>query len=125
MITAIDHIVLTVRDIDAACAFYKRVLGIESETFGQGRVALKVGDQKINLHTLGMETRNHAAIGAGDVCLLTDMDPADVHARLLAEGVEGLEGPVPRSGARGPITSVYFTDPDGHLIEISSYDEAP
>jgi len=121
MINGIDHIVLTVRDIEASAAFYKRVLGLECVTFGEGRRALVVGDQKINLHTLGMETRNHAAIGAGDVCLTTDMTPEEVVGKLKAEGVEIDEGPVPRSGARGPITSVYFVDPDGHLVEVSSY----
>lgn len=121
MIQAIDHIVLTVRDIDATAAFYKRTLGIETMTFGAGRSALKVGDQKINLHTLGMESRNHATIGAGDICLLTSATPEDVVAKLLAADVAVDEGPVERSGARGPITSVYFTDPDGHLIEVSSY----
>lgn len=121
MITGIDHIVLTVRDIDKSVAFYKRVLGVDAVTFGGGRRALVVGDQKINLHTLGMETRNHASIGAGDLCLTTDMTPDEVVGKLKSEGVEIDEGPVPRSGARGPITSVYFVDPDGHLIEVSSY----
>ncbi|MDD9920983.1 MAG: VOC family protein [Boseongicola sp.] len=122
MITGIDHIVLTVRDIEATAAFYKRVLGVEAITFGAGRRALVVGHQKINLHTLGMETRNHAAIGSGDICLLTDLSPEQVVERLNDEGVKINEGPVKRSGANGPITSVYFVDPDGHLIEVSSYD---
>ena len=122
MIRGIDHIVLTVRDIEATVEFYAKALGVEAVTFGEGRTALIVGNQKINLHTLGMETRNHAAIGAGDVCLLTDASPEDVINRLKAAGAKNFEGPVPRSGARGPITSVYFTDPDGHLVEVSSYD---
>ncbi len=121
MITGIDHVVLTVRDIEVSAAFYKRVLGLDCVTFGEGRRALMVGDQKINLHTLGMETRNHATIGAGDICLTTDMAPAAVVEKLSAEGVAIDEGPVQRSGARGPITSVYFVDPDGHLVEVSSY----
>lgn len=121
MISAIDHIVLTVRDIDATAAFYKRVLDIDSVTFGAGRRALAIGDQKINLHTLGMETRNHAAIGAGDICLLTDRPAGEVVDRLTRENVEINEGPVERSGAKGPIMSVYFTDPDGHLVEVSTY----
>ena len=121
MITAIDHIVLTVRDIEASSAFYKRVLGIETVTFGAGRKALAVGNQKINLHTLGMETRNHATIGSGDICLITDVTICQVQDQLTSQGVEIIEGPVERSGARGPITSVYFNDPDGHLIEVSSY----
>ncbi len=121
MISAIDHIVLTVRDIDATAAFYKRVLDIDTVTFGAGRRALAIGDQKINLHTLGMETRNHAAIGAGDICLLTDRPAGEVVDRLTRENVEINEGPVERSGAKGPIMSVYFTDPDGHLVEVSTY----
>ena len=84
--------------------------------------ALMVGQQKINLHTLGMETRNHAAIGAGDVCLLTNAAPEEIIARLETAGARGIEGPVKRTGAQGPITSVYFTDPDGHLVEVSRYD---
>ena len=122
MISGIDHIVLTVRDIEATVSFYNAALGIEAITFGEGRRALIVGDQKINLHTLGMETRDHATIGAGDVCLLTDEAPETVISRLQAAGATGIEGPVPRSGAKGPITSVYFTDPDGHLVEVSRYD---
>ena len=121
MITGIDHVVLTVRDIDRAAAFYGRVLGMEAISFGAGRRALVAGNQKINLHSLGMETRNHAAIGAGDICLLTDLPPGAVVRRLTAEGVDIVEGPVRKSGAKGPIESVYFNDPDGNLIEISSY----
>lgn len=123
MISGIDHVVLTVRDPDAAAAFYARVLGLEPITFGAGRRALRFGSQKINLQSLGQETRNHAGIGAGDLCLLTDWPADRVIARLEAAGVPVGEGPVTRSGARGPITSVYFTDPDGNLIEIASYPE--
>ena len=122
MITGIDHIVLTVRDIDAACDFYGRALGLTAVTFAGGRRALQVGPQKINLQLLGQETRNHAAIGCGDVCLLTGWTPAQVVARLTAAGVPVVEGPVAKTGARGPITSVYFNDPDGNLVEIASHD---
>ena len=121
MISHIDHIVLTVADIKRSVAFYARVLGMEPVTFGNGRRALQFGQQKINLQTLGMEPRNHAAVGAGDVCLITDWPTARVLARLAAEGVPVLEGPVTKSGAQGPIESVYFNDPDGHLIEVSRY----
>ena len=121
MISHIDHIVLTVADIERSVAFYVRVLGMEPVTFGNGRRALQFGQQKINLQTLGMEPRNHAAVGAGDVCLITDWPTARVLARLAAEGVPVLEGPVMKSGAQGPIESVYFNDPDGHLIEVSRY----
>ncbi len=121
LVTAIDHIVLTVRDIEAAVAFYERVLGVEAVTFAGGRRALKVGDQKINLQVLGQETRNHAAIGCGDVCLVTEATPEEVVARLETAGVAVVEGPVAKTGARGAIMSVYFNDPDGNLIEVSSY----
>ena len=121
MINAIDHIVLTVRNIDASVAFYKRVLDVPSVEFAGGRRALVLGNQKINLQTLGQETRNFAGIGSGDVCLLTDKTPETVVAHLKAKGVAILEGPVQKTGARGPITSVYFNDPDGNLIEVSSY----
>ena len=121
MISHIDHVVLTVADIERSVAFYQRVLRMEAVTFGSGRRALKFGQQKINLQTLGMEPRNHAAVGAGDVCLITDWPTARVLARLAAEGVPVLEGPVMKSGAQGPIESVYFNDPDGHLIEVSRY----
>lgn len=121
MIHAIDHIVLTVRNIDRAVEFYTRVLGLKPVSFAGGRTALQVGDQKINLQTLGQETRNFAGIGSGDVCLLTKKTPDDVMRQLQSEGVEIVEGPVQKTGAQGPITSVYFNDPDGNLIEVSSY----
>ena len=121
MISHIDHIVLTVADIERSVAFYARVLGMQAVSFGNGRRALQFGQQKINLQPLGMEPRNHAAGGAGDVCLITDWPTARVLARLAAEGVPVLEGPVTKSGAQGPIESVYFNDPDGHLIEVSRY----
>lgn len=121
MINHIDHVVLTVRDIERAVAFYTRVLAMEAVTFAGGRQALKFGKQKINLQTLGMETRNYAGIGAGDLCLVTDWPPEKVVAHLQVEGVEIIEGPVEKTGAQGPMTSVYFNDPDGNLIEVSSY----
>lgn len=122
MIDSIDHVVLTVRDIDAAIAFYTRVLGVEVVTFAGGRRALAFGSQKINLQTLGQEVRNHACIGSGDLCLVTQWPVSDVLKRLADENVEVVEGPVAKSGALGPITSVYFNDPDGNLIEVSRYD---
>ena len=122
MITHIDHIVLTVRDIDRAVDFYTRVLGMEAITFAGGRRALRFGNQKINLQTLGQETRNHACIGSGDLCLITEMETSALLAQLDAEGVAVVEGPVEKSGTMGPITSVYFNDPDGNLVEVSRYD---
>ncbi len=122
MISHIDHIVLTVRDIERAAAFYERVLRMEVVTFAETRKALKFGNQKINLQTLGQETRNYAGIGSGDLCLITDLDTDALLAHLAAEGVDIVEGPVAKSGAEGPITSVYFNDPDGNLVEVSRYD---
>ena len=123
MISHIDHLVLTVADIEASVAFYRRVLKLRDETFAGGRRSVNFGDQKINLQTLGMEKRNRAATGSGDLCLITTWPLGDVIAHLEAEKVEILEGPVVKTGSRGPMMSVYFNDPDGNLIEISSYDE--
>ncbi len=105
MITAIDHLVLTVRSPQASVDFFARALGLEPIQFGEGRLALRVGDQKINLQTLGQEVRNHACIGSGDLCLLTDTPITDVTAQLTSAGIAIVEGPVQKSGARGPITS--------------------
>ncbi|XLM22279.1 VOC family protein, partial [Chromobacterium piscinae] len=118
MISHIDHLVLTVRDIEAAVAFYQRTLRLEALSFGNGRRALRFGNQKINLQMLGQETRNHAAIGCGDLCLIASVPLTEVMEHLKQEGVAIVEGPVTRSGAMGPITSVYFNDPDGNLIEV-------
>ncbi len=122
MIDAIDHVVLTVADPAAAAAYYQRVLGMQAVTFGNGRRAVRFGDHKINLQTLGDEARNHAATGSGDLCLLTEWQVDRTLDHLKREAVEILQGPVTRSGARGPITSIYFNDPDGNLIEIGRYD---
>ncbi len=124
MISHIDHLVLTVADIEASVAFYKRVLKLRDETFAGGRRSLNFGNQKINLQTLGMERRNHAATGSGDLCLITTWPLGDVIAHLQSEGIKIIEGPVAKTGAIGEMMSVYFNDPDGNLIEISSYDEA-
>ena len=121
MISHIDHLVLTVGDIEASIAFYRRALLVTDSTFANGRRALHFGNQKINLQVLGMETRNRATEGSGDLCLVTTWPLADVVAHLRGEGIEIVEGPVPKTGAAGAMTSVYFNDPDGNLIEISSY----
>ncbi len=121
----IDHLVLTVRDIEATRDFYARVLGMKAETFAGGRWALLFGGCKINLHQAGREFEPKAARptpGSADLCLVTAATPARVLARLDAMGIAVEEGPVARTGARGPITSVYFRDPDGNLIEVASYD---
>lgn len=117
----LDHVVLTVRDLPAAIAFWRRVFGIEAVEFAPGRWALPLGAQKINLQTLGMETRNHACIGSGDLCLASTRSAEDVAAHLRAQGVPVVEGPVAKTGARGPMLSVYCRDPDGNLIELGCY----
>ena len=121
-IEVLDHLVLTVADIDRTRDFYERVLGMEPVVFGEGRHALAFGAQKINLHEAGREFEPKATVptpGSADLCFLTDAPVAEVVEHLAANGVEILEGPVRRTGAAGPITSVYFRDPDGNLIEVS------
>ena len=123
-IDRIDHLVLTVDDVERTIAFYVGVLGMTEVTFGSGRKALAFGSSKINLHQRGRELEPKAANptpGSADLCLITD-DPLDVVvADLTASGVAIEEGPVSRTGARGPITSVYVRDPDRNLVELSSY----
>ena len=121
MISHIDHLVLTVSDIERAVAFYSRAFKMEPITFGAGRRALRFGNQKINLQLPGQEPRNRAQVGAGDLCLITRWPLAQVIAQLASHGVAIVEGPVTKSGACGPIESVYFLDPDQNLIEVSIY----
>jgi len=121
LISHIDHIVLTVADIERSVEFYKRVLHMEEISFANGRKAVKFGNQKINFQLLGQEPRNRAQVGSGDVCLITDWTLDEVQRHLSSENVEVVEGPVEKSGANGPIQSVYFVDPDLNLIEISVY----
>ncbi|MGN5288384.1 VOC family protein [Aeromonas sp. 11P] len=121
MISHIDHLVLTVSDIERAVAFYCSVLNMEAITFGAGRRAVGFGNQKINLQLLGQEPRNRAQVGSGDVCLITRWPLEQVMTQLACHGVEIVEGPVTKSGACGAIESIYFLDPDQNLIEISRY----
>jgi len=123
-IDALDHLVLTVDDIEATCAFYTRVLGMREISFGEGRRALAFGTQKINLHRHGREFEpkaEHPTPGSADLCFITATPLDRVVAHLGACGVAVLDGPVARTGARGPIRSVYFRDPDRNLIEVSNY----
>jgi catechol 2,3-dioxygenase-like lactoylglutathione lyase family enzyme len=126
-IDRLDHVVLTVRSIEASCDFYSRVLGMEIVTFGGGRRALAFGAQKINLHQSGREFEPKARYptpGSADICFVSSTPLSEVIAQLARCEVEILEGPVARTGATGPIQSVYFRDPDQNLIEVSSYHEA-
>src|SRR3989338_8485208 len=127
MIDTIDHFVLTVRDIGAACEFYTRVLAMQVVTFGSGRKALQFGEfgeHKIDLHEAGKEFEPKASKptpGSGDVCFITRTPLERVVGHLRSCDVEILEVPVKRTGALGTIESIYIRDPDGNLIEIANY----
>jgi catechol 2,3-dioxygenase-like lactoylglutathione lyase family enzyme len=127
----IDHIVLTVVDIEATARFYERALRLERETFrgpdGELRHALAFGRQKINLQDRGTVTPTKArqpTFGSGDFCLIAAVPLDDVVAHLSAEGVPIEAGPVPRRGALGALRSIYFRDPDGNLVEVAEYADA-
>lgn len=125
-VTRLDHLVITTTDIDRTADFYARVCGMEIHHFGpDNRVALRFGEQKINLHRVGHEFHPCAerpGAGTQDLCFVVDVPPEEVRAHLLACGVEIEQGPVARTGALGPIMSHYFRDPDGNLVELASYD---
>ncbi|MCP4877595.1 MAG: VOC family protein [Gammaproteobacteria bacterium] len=123
-INRIDHLVLTVANIDHSVEFYTRVMGMEKVIFGDGRVALTFAGQKINLHQLGNEFAPHAdniRTGSADLCFIIDTPLSRAIEQLFQHNVEVIEGPVKRTGARGGIISAYLRDPDGNLIEISNY----
>lgn len=125
-IDRIDHLVLTVRDLAASLAFYERVLGarVVPPPKGMGPTAVALGRQKINLHVAGREFEpkaTHPTVGSGDFCLITEDGIEAVLAHLQACGVAVELGPVPRIGALGKMTSVYFRDPDGNLVEVAQY----
>ncbi|ENM5843576.1 VOC family protein [Vibrio mimicus] len=123
-ISHIDHLVLTVADIPTTMNFYEKVLGMKAVSFGAGRIALEFGNQKINLHQLGNEFEPKAQnirVGSADLCFITDTVLSDAMKHVENQGVTIMEGPVKRTGAQGVITSFYFRDPDGNLIEVSTY----
>ena len=122
-IDTIDHLVLTVTDIQATSDFYQRVLGAKPITFGQGRHALQIGQQKINLHQAGKEFEPKAlrpSPGSADLCFLSATPLQTWLLHLAALGIEVIDGPVPRTGAQSPILSIYLRDPDSNLIEIAN-----
>lgn len=121
-IVRIDHLVLTVKDIETTIRFYRSVLGMTVERFGQGRVALKFGNQKVNLHEHGREFAPRAdrpTPGSADICFITAMKIAEAQTFIERQGIDIEAGPVARTGAAGPLVSIYFRDPDGNLIELS------
>ena len=127
-IESLDHLVLTVASIEATCAFYTDVMGMKAITFEGGRTALHFGIQKINLHLAGHEFEPKAerpVPGSGDLCFLTETPIEDVTAHLQSLNVDIIEGPVARTGAMGPLRSLYFRDPDGNLIEVANLERTP
>lgn len=120
-IVGLDHLVLTVTEIDATVSFYES-LGMRRETFGEGRIALRFGEQKLNLHERGAEISPHATVaapGSADLCLLVSDSIEQIVEELGREGIPVELGPVTRTGATRPLVSVYVRDPDGNLIELS------
>lgn len=120
---ALDHLVLTVADIERTCRFYVDALGMERRAFAGGRVALHFDGQKINLHPAAAPVAPHArhpTPGSADLCFVTETPIEAVMAGLAARGIAVIEGPVERTGVRGPLRSIYCFDPDGNLIEIAN-----
>jgi catechol 2,3-dioxygenase-like lactoylglutathione lyase family enzyme len=123
-IERLDHLVLTVADIERSCAFYTRVLGMAVVKFGNGRTALRFGQQKINLHPADAVpglVADKPTPGSADLCFITAAPLAEVTAHLEQCGIPIIAGPGPRAGAIGEIQSVYIRDPDQNLVEISNY----
>lgn len=122
MIRSVDHIVLATADLDKCIDFYTRVLGMTLERYGEGRIALRFGDHKFNVHPPGFDAGIRARLptpGSLDLCCLADRPLDEVIVQLERHGIDIEEGPIVRTGARFPIRSVYVRDPDGNLIEIS------
>ena len=123
-ISHLDHLVLTVADIETTCQFYQSALNFEVITFGENRKALRFGTQKINLHEAGKEFEPKAlrpTVGSADLCFVAETPLDEVIAHLQNRNINIIEGPIQRTGAMGKILSVYLRDPDQNLIEISNY----
>ena len=119
----LDHLVLTVADIDRTVAFYTTTLGMQKQVFADGRIALKFGEQKINLHKYQQEhdpKAHHPTPGSADLCFITDTELESAMAQIKHLGIEIIAGPVERTGANGPLKSFYFRDPDMNLIEVAT-----
>lgn len=120
-IKSLDHLVLTVMDLSATLDFYVNVLGMAHTRFGE-RHAVSFGKQKINLHVVGKEfspRADKATAGSGDLCFLIEGTLEDATAQLKAHNIGIEQGPIERTGATGPIRSLYIRDPDHNLIELS------
>lgn len=119
----LDHFVLPVTDIDRIAEFYTKHLGMHKRSFGDGRVALHFGDQKINLHPAGWDYEPKAAVsvaGSADLCFVTGEPVEAIRLILEQSGIDIIEGPLRRTGAKGELSSIYFRDPDGNLIELAN-----
>ena len=120
----LDHLVLTVRDVEATCRFYEAALGMRRESFGEGRVALHFGRQKINVHPYPSPVEIVAKDprpGTADLCFVAETPVEAAAAHLVSLGIEIEMGPIERTGAEGRLSSIYCRDPDGNLIEIANY----
>ncbi len=120
----LDHLVLTVRDVEASCRFYQAALGMRREEYGAGRVALHFGRQKINLHPYPSPVEIVAKDprpGTADLCFITETPIEVAAAHLESLGIDIEMGPIERTGAQGRLNSIYCRDPDGNLIEIANY----
>lgn len=123
-VSHLDHLVLTVVDIEISCQFYQSALNFEVITFGENRKALKFGNQKINLHQVGKEFEPkalHPTAGSADLCFIAETPLEEVIAYLQTQNIDIIEGPIERTGVMGKILSIYLRDPDQNLIEISNY----
>ncbi|ENW06456.1 VOC family protein [Acinetobacter beijerinckii] len=123
-VSHLDHLVLTVADIEISCQFYQSALNFEVITFGENRKALKFGNQKINLHQVGKEFEPkalHPTAGSADLCFIAETPLEEVIAYLQTQNIDIIEGPIERTGAMGKILSIYLRDPDQNLIEIANY----
>ena len=127
MLVSIDHIVLNCKDVERTADWYESVLGLKREVFGpDNRTALKFGSQKINLRPIGAEdwlSGKNEVDGAADICFITEERLSVVASRLHQAGAEVILGPVTRTGSLGPMTSIYLRDPEGSLLELSTYDD--
>ena len=122
-IQGLDHLVLSVTDLQRTLAFYTGHLGMTEVRYGDGRVALVFGGQKINLHSAASPCLPHALLptpGSADLCFIVAEPVAELQAILEKAGVPVEQGPVPRTGATGPLLSIYLRDPDGNLVELAN-----
>lgn len=123
MISHLDHIVLTVKDVDKSVDFFSKTLGMTPITYAKNRKAVAFGNQKINFNVVGQEVRNHAMEGSGDLCLIASVSLEKMQAHLANLHIIILEGPITKIGAQGEMQSIYINDLDNNLIEISFYPE--